>query len=335
MRLFAAIVLAGLLAVGAYAGFWWFSLTYNAAEMKGAVEEALGGSLNYGQPQWVPELTAVRVRWPNASLIFFTGPVREIDADTLVMVSGFLAKDSWTLELPPEVRVKLQSGAQLLVQTKGGKIVLLSDPVRIAFRADELTVLNMAHQVVAHVNDVMAERSPSDEGGVRLNLASRPDWGGGQAVLSGQVVLPADVAGALVAAFGSRGVPRFGDVMRVVVRAMQVTGGTAVLDNVSFKLGEASGAVYGNLKVTENGDYAGSLSVTADSLARLMGWLGQAGVIDKGVAGGRVGWNVLTGNIDRRNPAVRIEAAPAGLLVNGVEMGRVPKVAEVVQRLWP
>lgn len=335
MRILVALLLALLMACAAYAGFWWFSLTYNAAEMRGSVEEALGGQLTYGDPEWVPELLAVRVRWPEAHLQMLNGPVREITASHLMMVSGFLSRDRWTLELPDEIQVRLASGNMLKVKTKKGGIVLLEAPSRLAFRADEMTVLNAAGQVLVHVNDVMAERSPTDEGGVKLNLASRPDWGAGQAVLSGQLVLPTPVAGAVLETFGGRGVPRFSDVVQVMVQSLMATGGTAGLDNISFRVGDVSGAVFGTLQVTADGYYAGSLAVTADSPARLMEWLNRTGVVAPRNMPERIGWLDVQDKIKQGNTALRVEVMPGGLLLNGAAVGPLPKVMDVVRKLWP
>lgn len=334
MRTIIALLLAAVLAAVAYAGFWWFSLAYNAKEMKGSVEQALGGTLSYGEPQWLPEWMAVHVKWPDARLVLASGPIREIEAGYLGMISGFLSKDRWTLELPPEFQVHMANGSTLVLQTRGGQIVLLEAPSRIAFRADELTVMNSQREVLAHINDVMVERSPTSEG-VKLNLASRPHWDGEEALLSGQLVLPTDVAASFLASFGEGGVPRLGDVLRNLAFQLSAKGGTAVLDNISFRSGNVSGAVYGTLRVVNRGDFAGSLAITADSPSRLMAWIERAGVVNARNVPERLGWMDMRDRLEKGGTALRVEVTPQGLLLNGAAVGPIPKVHDVLTRLWP
>lgn len=330
----ASLILALILALAAYAAFWWSSLSYNSAVMRGSVETALNGALTYGKPQWIPVLTNVHVRWPAPRLLLREGPIREVKAPYLIMVSQFFARDRWKLVLPQEMKLLMASGTRIIVQTVDGELVWLSDPARLAFRAKEVTILSEDRRMLGHVADVMVERRPTDDG-VRINLASRPDMAGGTTLLSGQLVIPSSVAEALLQTMASNGVPELGSLMRVMAEQLRLSGAAATLDNISFRQGDMSGAVFGTLRVGSNGDLGGEMVVTADSVERLLGWVDKAKVIEARSVPEKLGYRALLLRMTKHQPMLRIEVIPDGLLLNGETVGPIPKVADVMARLWP
>lgn len=335
MRVIGALILALLLGIAAYGGFWLVSLNYNSAQMEGAVEQALGGKLEHGKQEWIPELMQVKVRWPSAVLALEAGPVHTIEMNDIIMVSGFLSHKRWRLLLPPVVKLRMANGRQLTLKTFGAELIWLEQDSRLIFRAEQLEVIGVGGDVLAAVRDVMIERRPTDEG-VRINLASRPMFDGQSegGILSGQVVLPEPVVSALLAYLGGDPKPTRRKFFGLGVERLRLSGRTAVLDNVSFKAGNVSGAIYGDLKVLRNGNFAGQLVITADSPERLIGWLESSGAVDARTITEDIGARELKSRMDKYRPTVRLETIPDAMLLNGYQVGAVPRVADMVNRIW-
>lgn len=339
MKTIAALILAGLLAVMAYGIFWLVCLTYTTDQMKDAVKEALGADMTFGTAQWVPDPSHVTMDLPAAKLVMAEGPIREVRAGSLRLVSDFLMRDRWTIMLPERVEIVMANGKTLLLETEKGEVAWLRDSNRLTLRANRMHLLDLNGADIAQIGDVMLERKAS-QSGIRINLASRPNWNGSPGVLSGQLVLPADAFADVVNLLGTGTMPGVGDIFRAIAVSLQagVGGNTLELDNVSFKTtgaDAASGAVFGNIEVMTDGRMTGTLTATADTAARVLGWVERSGVVAPRSVGENAGAAryVRATNVGR--PTVSMENMQSTLMVNGQPVGPLPNVRSVVAKLWP
>lgn len=334
MKLFAALLLSALLAGAAYAAFWWACLAYTTNEMRGAVENVLGGTLTYGTPRWVPDVRQVSMALPGFKLIIPDGLIREIRANEVKLESGFLVRDRWSLQLPPHVEVQLANGKVLLLETEKGEVVWLGQENNLSLRADTFRLMNLTGNELGRVSEVMVERRPTDAG-IRINLASRPEWNGKPALLSGQVVLPQTALGQVLNLFGQDQLPGFGQILTAVEKDLQARGGNLELKDVSFKTDSQSGALYGTLNVAPDGITRGELIVTADTPSRLDGWIGQANLVKPRSTNEQIGWRRAQAAMNNDDPTMRLEVMQSTLLMNGFPVGPLPNAGDVVGRLWP
>ncbi|PZP40196.1 MAG: hypothetical protein DI585_01575 [Pseudomonas fluorescens] len=338
MRTLAALFLASLLAVMGYALFWWVSLEYTTGQLKTAVDEALRADIAFSTPQWVPDPSHVTMDLPSAELIFKDGPIREVRAPNLRLASSFLMRDRWTLQLPARVEVVLRNGSKLLVETEDGKVMWLREGNRLTLRAESVRVLNLAGGEVLRLGDMMLERKDSDAG-VRLNLASRPRWQGGEGVLSGQMVMPSASFAEVLNLFGSGNMPGVGGLLRAVVAGMK-PGAQLQLENISFKTmneGEApvSGAVFGTLSTLADGRLTGNLTLTTENGSQALAWVNRAGVLAPRMPIESLGVARFQRGVSAVRPTVRMENMQTTLTLNGHVVGPLPVARDVVNRLWP
>lgn len=335
MRLVFSVILAFMFAVAAYAGFWWLSLTYSAKEMRGVVEKALEAqSLSYGEAIWVPDWSAVAVRLPDAKLVFTQGPVREVRMPYVVLVSEFFSRSGWRLQLPPQMDVRLAGGKMLKVESVGAELAWLAEGGQLSYRADDVRVLDGSERALVQVRDVMVERRATDTG-IRVNLASRPEMDGEEGVLSGQLILPEQVLVPLIeAVVGGSGAPQLQRVALTLVDFLRTTGEMAQFENVSFKHRGLSFAVYGNLKVAPKGEFAGELVLAADNRERLLGWVEQARVVAPRTLPESIGWRDAQQSLMKGQPVMRVAVIPDALVLNGMPVGEIPLVKDVVSRIW-
>lgn len=334
LKMIAAIFLASLLAVMAYGVFWLVCLAYTTNQMRDAVHEALQADMTYGSAQWVPDIAHVTMSLPNVKITMQGGPVREIRASEIRLVSGFLTRDSWTMELPPRLEVVLANGKTLRVETTDAEVAWLEDGNQLSLRAGSVHLMDSAGHEMARVNDIMLERKAADNG-VRLNLASRPQMAGGEAIINGQMVLPDDAFAHVVNLYGGDTLPGLGDILRTIAMSLKQDGGTLKLDNVSFKLpGGASGAVFGEMQVHRDDTLDGNMAVTADNGARLLGWLAKANMMRPRSNAENAGTTRIM-HISGSRPVVRFENMQGALVLNGAPVGPLPHALDVVGRLWP
>lgn len=333
MKLFAALLLSGLLAVAAYAAFWWACLAYTTAEMRGAVENVLGGTLTYGTPRWVPDLRQVSMALPGFKLVLPSGPIREVRANEVNLETGFLVRNRWRLKLPPHVEVQLANGKVLLVDTENGEVVWLGQGQNLGLRADSFRLMNLTGGELGRVSEVMVERRPTDAG-VRLNLASRPEWNGKEALLSGQVVMPEAAFARVLNLFGQDQLPGLGTIVMTVANTLKTQGGTLELEDVSFKTDSQSGALHGSVIVTPDGLARGDLMVTADTPARLEGWVAKAGLVQPRSTAEQIGWRRAQSAMNNDDPTLRLEVMQDTLLMNGFPVGPLSPATQIVARLW-
>lgn len=332
-RLIAALMLSACLMVGVYVAFWWGSTFFYGNQMRAAVEHVMGGQLSYANPRIVPDLQAIKISLSNVRLVLRDNPILEVRAPELVLTSGLFSRNQWVLSLPRRVEIVMASGDMFLLESKDGQLIWNVEPLQVSFRAEELDILSVDQNRLVRINDVMVERRPSDDG-IRLNLASRPDFGGGPSVLSGQLVIPTPVANDLMEAFGKLRSPDLATLVRVAAMSLADNQGTLVMDNISFRHNDIGGAVYGALKVDPDGRLMGEAALTADSPQRLLGWvrlINQGGL--RNVQETR-GWQEIQTKLDARHPAARLEIIPTGLLVNGFIVGPVPQAQDVIDAIW-
>lgn len=332
-KLIAALILSVFLVVGVYVAFWWGSAFFYGNQMRAAVERVLGGELSYTKPELIPDLQLLKISLSNVRMVLRDSPVLEVRARKVVLSSGLFSRNQWVLDLPSRLEVVMASGEMFLLDTRNGRLVWNVDPVQMSLRADELDVLSVDQRQLAHIKDVMMERRPTDEG-IRINLASRPDFGDGASVLSGQLVVPPRVMNDLMEAFGRLRSPDLPTMARVAALSLADNHGTLVMDNISFLHNNMGGAVYGALQVNADGQLLGEAAMTADNPARLLGWIGlinQSGLRD---AREKAGWQSVIANLDPRRPAARLEVIPNGLLVNGFMVGPVPQADDVIGAIW-
>lgn|GEM_PF-5533331 len=334
LKFFSALLLAVLLAVVAYMGFWWACLYYTTSQMKGQIERVLNADVFYGTPVWVPDLAQVNMDLPSLTLVMKSGPIKELHASHVHLLAGFLNRDRWTLALPAQVEVKLAGGKSLLLQTSGGSVNWVKDSNLLSLSADSLALLNMQGQEILRVSDVALERSIG-QSGVDLNLASRPQWHGQPAVLSGRVQMPDAAFAAILPLLGGDKLPALGQIINAVAGALQAHGGELVLQDVSFKGGDVSCGVFGHVGVLADGRMSGELAVSADSLQRLEGWLKRSGAIVPRSVDESLGWDRFINDANSRLPTARLSMMQATLLLNGYPVGALPDVATVVRNLWP
>ncbi|NBV54323.1 MAG: hypothetical protein EBR79_01255 [Proteobacteria bacterium] len=335
MRLILSLILAFILATGAYAGFWWFSLTFSAKEMRGVVEQSLRAqSLSYGEPSWVPDWSSVAVRLPQAKLAFADGPVREVRMPYVVMVSEFFSRSGWQLLLPPEMEVQLAGGRVVRVKSRGAELAWLAEGGQMSFRAGEVQVFNEGGAALVQVRDVMVERRATDHG-VRVNLASRPEMNGSEGILSGQLVLPEQALVPLIDALvAGNGAPKLNKMLLALVDFLAASGEVARFENVSFKHAGMSFAVYGDLKVARQGEFAGELVLATDKRERLLDWVVKAQVVAPRSVPENLGWREAQVSVKENQPVLRVAVIPDALVLNGLPVGEIPRVREVVERLW-
>ena len=68
LRLVTALLLAIVLAVGAFAGFWYLALQYAERTLATQLGHQLGATIAYGKPEWVPALDQMDVVLPNVEI---------------------------------------------------------------------------------------------------------------------------------------------------------------------------------------------------------------------------------------------------------------------------
>lgn len=332
-RTFAALLLAGLLAVMAYGIFWLVSLDYTTTQMKTAVREAIGADMTYGTPQWVPDTGHVTMDLPAVKLAMADGPVREVRANNLRLLSSFLMRDRWTMQLPQRVEVLLANGKTLLLETEKGEVSWLRDGGQLTLRAEKVALLALDGRSLLELDDVVMERRASDRD-VRLNLASRPKMQGGTGVVSGQVTMPPAVFATVVNSFGSDTLPTLGHVLGLIAEGLR-SGGMLKLENISFKMPSGvSGALYGQLSVLADGRATGTLVLTSDSVRRTYDWVQRAGLMVARNAPEERGAARFVNGLERARGTARMENMQATLMLNGEPVGALPVLSDVVNRLW-
>lgn len=335
MKTLAALFLAGLLAVMAYGIFWLVCLNFTTAQLRDAVQDGLQAKLAYGSPQWVPDPAHVTMDLPSAVLSMEAGPVREIRADTLRVESSFLNRDSWVLNLPQRLDVVLRSGVTVKLETDNAKVTWFRDDNRLSLRAESIRLLNRSGAELARLDDMALDRKAADRD-VKLNLASRPRMTGGEAVITGQMSMPADAFAAVVDLFGEEALPTLGDMMRVVVASLQAKGGELKMDNVSFKLMPqgVNGAVLGTVRVQPNGVMVGNVGVTSSDRRQIVEWVRKAGVLNPRTPAEMGGVVRFERGADALR-AARLENMQSKLVLNGYPVGQLPQATAVVNNLWP
>ncbi len=329
----AALFLAGLLAVMAYGIFWLVCLNYTTTQMKDAVREAVGADITFGSPLWVPDTAHVTMDLPSAKLVMTQGPVREVRASNLRVLSSFLMRDRWTIQLPERVEVLLANGKVLLLETQEGEISWLREGGVLNLRAEKIALLGLDGREKLALDDVVLGRRSSDFD-VRVNLASRPRMEGGAGLLSGQLTMPAPVFASVVNLMGSDNLPTLGVVFKTMAEGLK-RGGSLKMENISFKMpGGVSGAMFGQMKVLADGRAMGNVVVTADSPQRMLGWIGQSGLIAPRNDAEVRGAVRFRGGLERARGTVSMENMQETLMLNGHPVGPLPDVAKVVGRLW-
>lgn len=330
----AAIFLASLLAVMAYGIFWLVSLNYTTDQMSKAVDDALGARITFGAPQWVPDPAHVTMDLPSVKLSFSGGPVREIRAPELTLVSSFLMRDRWTMELPKRVEVVLANGKVLLLESEKATVQWMESSGGLTLRAEKIRILDLAGTELVNLSDVLLDRKSSDRG-VRVNLASRPQTAEGEWVLTGQLVMPPASMAAVVNLFGAERMPSVGDMVRGMVGAMR-GGDLLQLDNISFKSPHGlNGAVFGNITLLADGRATGTVALASDNPSRLLGWVDQAALVQPRTPVERSGAIRFRNELFKSRPTVRMENMQSTLMMNGYAAGPLPVLADVVSRLWP
>lgn len=336
MRVIAALFLAALLAVLGYGVFWMVSLDYTTSQMKGTLEQGLQARVSYGQPQWVPDVMHVTMDLPAARLEFNGGPVQSISAPTLRLSSHFFRRDRWVVELPERVEVTLAQGRKLLLETREGRVMWLEQANNLTLKADSVRVLDLSGTELASLGDVVLERGISG-GAIELNLASRPQWQGGEAVISGKLHLPPAAFAAMVDLFGHNRVPTAGAMMHAASAALR-SGDMVQIDSLSVKTTQeghsTTAAVFGRATVTREGALLGEMTFTSDKTENLAAWVRASGVVAP-----RNEAEILGANRFLRGLAavgtIRMGSMQQTLTLNGQPVGPLPKISDVVSRLWP
>ena len=334
MKTISALFLASLLAVLGYAIFWWVCLIYTTAQMKGAVNEAIQAEMTYGTPQWVPDPAQVKMDLPSAKLVMASGPIREIRAPSLRLISSFLMRDRWTMDLPVRVEIVLATGKILLLETEKGELLWQRDGSKLTLRADKVRLLDTAGNEIARLGDVMLERKSSDSG-VRLNLASRPQLTNGEAVLSGQLVMPAQSFANVVNLFGNNSLPTAANMATGIVSG--IGKGTLKIDNVSFRYpgkDAVSGGLSGSIQMLADGRVIGKLALSSDNPARTFGWLQKAGLLAPRSNMETIGIARFSSGLVAAKATVRMENMQSTLMLNGQPVGPLPNASSVIAKLW-
>jgi hypothetical protein len=271
---------------------------------------------------------------PNTVLTLASGPVRELRAVKLTLVSSFLMRDRWQINLPQRTEVRMADGKTLLLETRNGQVMWRKDSGQLTLRAEELRLLDMGGNQVARLGDLVLERRMNDAN-VRIDLASRPTTAAGEAVLSGHMTMPAVAFSNILKLFGSDHMPTVGAILGSLARDLQ-RGGELEMENVSFKSprGGPSGAVYGTLRVLSDGRTTGNVVVTADSAPRTYGWLTKAQILAPRNVPEMRGVARFSSGLAQVRGTVRMQNMQDTLMLNGQPVGPLPMLADVVNRLW-
>lgn len=223
MKLIAALLLSSLLAVMAYGIFWLVSLTYTTNQMKDTVREALGADMAYGTPQWVPDPANVTMLLPNVSIKIPDGPMRELRAAELTLISSFFMRDRWTMKLPQRVEMQLANGKTVLLETENGEAMWLRTGGQLSLRATKVRLRDLTGQDIVEVGDVVLERRATDNN-VGINLASRPKVGNGEGIVTGEMFMPARAFAAVVDLLGTGAMPTMEDIFLTISRELRKGG---------------------------------------------------------------------------------------------------------------
>ena len=334
LKFLSALLLAVLLAVAAYVGFWWACLYYTTSQMKGQIAKVLDADVSYGAPVWVPDLTQVNMDLPGFTLVMKHGPIAELHAPHAHLIAGFLTRDRWTLQLPSQVEVRLSNGKRIVLQTSGGEVKWVKDSNLLSLSADSVALLGLQGGEKVRINDVVMERRLSDTG-VHLNLASRPEWDGKQAILSGRLDMPDAAFATVLPLFGQDSLPSLGQLLQAVAGSLRAHGGTLTLQDVSFKAGNESLGLFGDVGVMGDGRMTGQPAVSADSLKRLQGWLEHSGAVNPRNVDERFSMQRFLSDSNPMLPTARLSMMQDTLLLNGYPIGPLPNVDMVVRNLWP
>jgi len=336
MRTIAALFLAALLAVLGYGVFWMISLDYTTHQMKGTLEQGLQARVSYGQPQWVPDVMHVTMDLPAPRVDFSSGPVQSISAPSLRLSSDFFRRDRWVIELPERVEVTLAQGRKLVLETRDGRVMWIERENGLTLKAESVRVLDLAGNELASLGDVVLERGING-GAVDLNLASRPQWQGGEAVVSGKMQLPAPSFAAMVNLFGLDRVPDAGALIKAATVALR-PGDVVTITSLSVKTtsGGASttAAVFGRATVTRDYQMLGEMTFTSDKSENLARWVRASGVLAPQNDAEINGANRFMRSLPSVG-TIRMGSMQMTLTLNGQPVGPLPKIRDVVNRLWP
>ncbi len=336
MRTIAALFLAALLAVLGYGIFWMISLEYTTAQMKGTLEKGLQARVSYGQPQWVPDVMHVTMDMPAPRVEFSSGPVQSISAPTLRLSSDFFRRDRWVIELPERVEVTLAQGRKLVLETRAGRVMWIERDNSMTLKAESVRVLDLAGNELVSLGDVVLERGING-GAIDLNLASRPQWQGGEAVVSGKMQVPAASFAAMVNLFGEGRVPHAGALVRAASGALR-PGDVVDIKTLSVKTTTAgqstTAAVFGRASMTRDYQLLGEMTFTSDKSANLARWVRTSGVLAPRNDAETIGANGFLRGLSSVG-TIRMGNMQMTLTLNGQPVGPLPKLNDVVSRLWP
>lgn len=133
-RFLAGILLALCLFVALAIGVYYVSLRYAESNLATTLAQRVGGSISYGEPQWLPQLSQVRMRLPNVlvRVPLPQGGLMVAELPDLIMNSGFFHEKSrlvvtlpqtWVLRIIPQ-----QGNTQVWqIQQDGGKFTFLQN----------------------------------------------------------------------------------------------------------------------------------------------------------------------------------------------------------------
>ncbi len=335
MRTIAALFLSALLAVLGYGVFWMISLDYTTAQMKGTLEQGLQARVSYGQPQWVPDVMHVTMDLPAPRMEFTGGPVQSISAPTLRLSTDFFRRDRWVIELPERVEVTLAQGRKLILETSAGRVMWIEKDNGLTLKAEKVRVLDLAGNELVSLGDVVLERGING-GAVDLNLASRPHWQGGEAVVSGKMQIPAASFAAMVNLFGEGRVPNAGGLVTAATAALR-PGDVVDVKTLSVKIttgGQSTtAAVFGRAALTREYQLLGEMTFTSDRSENLARWVRTAGVLAPRNDAETLGANRFMRGLSSVG-TIRMGNMQMTLTLNGQPVGPLPKVRDVVSRLW-
>lgn len=336
MKTIAALFLAGLLAVLGYGIFWMVSLNYTTAQMKGTLEQGLQARVSYGQPQWVPDAMHVTMDLPAVNVELGEGPVRKLAVPTLRLSSDFFRRDRWVMHLPPRVEVTLAQGGKLMLETVNGSVMWLKEGNNLTLKADSVRVLDLAGNERMSLQDVVMERGIYG-GAVELNLASRPQWEGGSAVISGKMKVPSAVFASVVNLFGQSEIPTAASLVRTAVQALK-PGDVVEIANLSVKKtanGRSdTGALFGKVTTTREMQWVGELTVSSDKADNLLQWVRQANVLAPRSPAEALSAKRFLRRVQAER-TLRIANMQTTLTLNGEPVGPLPDIRDVMNRLWP
>ena len=158
---------------------------------------------------------------------------------------------------------------------------------------------------------------------------------GSEGILSGQLVLPEQALVPLIDALvAGNGAPKLNKMLLALVDFLAASGEVARFENVSFKHAGMSFAVYGDLKVARQGEFAGELVLATDKRERLLDWVVKAQVVAPRSVPENLGWREAQVSVKENQPVLRVAVIPDALVLNGLPVGEIPRVREVVERLW-